>query len=99
MPVLTETDSPRKRRRWKMLVGLYFPVVTLLLLPGAFLWSWFQPVVADLGDHGLGFGYGQPAIRAYIALPPRPIEERRPPVNFVELPKFTGNELYFYWWY
>ena len=53
MPILAATDSPRKRRApvWLML-----PVGLVWLWMSGVIWSWFHPVVLDLGQRVVKFG-------------------------------------------
>lgn len=53
MPILTESDQPRKRRAS---VWLCFLAVVVLLLGGAFVWSWFYPVRLAYGTRWVVFG-------------------------------------------
>jgi hypothetical protein len=57
MPLLTEADSPRKRRTpvWVLILA-----AVVLLAAAVFGWSWFQPVKLYFGEWGwVAFGYNR----------------------------------------
>ena len=107
MPLRTEADPPRQRRAP---VALLILVVAVLLVVGAFGWSWFQPVALRIGGRELEFGYGSRTQPIYLIDDgyPTPRGELndsfgpltlRPPSGHINVPVPFTTETYWIWWY